>query len=124
MLLLKEGLASGCVDAFPSYSQPRGSTAACEAVSGQASCVSLPLASSRCLSSAWLGCVPGDESCGWRPESGLRNLSGRRNKALLKIAGENSFPLALEENPVREAGAWFSWQGGPKCENTELSLAL
>lgn len=55
---------------------------------------------------------------------GGRNLFGRRNKALLKIAGENSFPLALEEKPVREAGARLSWQGGPKRENTELSLVL
>lgn len=104
------------------HSQPGGSAAACEAASGRASHV--PLASSRCISSAWLCCAPGDESCGWRPELGLRNLSGRRNKALLKIAGENSFPLALEENPVGEAGARLSWQGGPKRENTGLSLVL
>ena len=71
-----------------------------------------------------LSLAAGDESRGRRAELGGRNLFGKTNEALLKIAGENSFPLALEENPVGEAGAWLSWQGGLKRENTELSLVL
>lgn len=54
---------------------------------------------------AWMslahGCTLGGESSGRRRPGGI---FGRRNKALLKIARENSFPPALKESPVYEAG--------------------